>query len=86
MAKPNTARRNLSFVSIRKGSSKNLLPYTNGQEKDETPVLDIEAVRTIGRILGAIKAKIAGTGPGGNLPGAAATGPNSSQNTHSERR
>ncbi len=87
MSKPNTARRNSSFVSIRKRSLKNLLPYANGQEKDETPALDIEAVRTIGRVLQAIKSKIeTGKASSGNISGPATTGQNSSQNTHSEGR
>ncbi len=91
MSKPNTARRNSSFVSIRKRSLKNLLPYANGQEKDETPAVSIEGLKAIGRIVRAIKDRIeagqgAGKPAGGNLPGPAATGPNSSQNTHPEGR
>ncbi len=91
MSKEHIFSSNSSFISIWKGSSKNLLPYTNGHEKDEIAALDIDGLGTIGRILRVVKGRIeaaedASKATGGNLPGPAATGPNSSQNTHSEGR
>ena len=51
-------RRNLTFVSIREGHSQNVLSGTNEDEKEQVPVLDVEALRTIGRIVREIKRRI----------------------------
>jgi hypothetical protein len=81
---------NLSFVSIRSAASKNLLPYAHEQEKVETLVIDIEALRAISRILRPIKERIDtedGADRGNCTAGdqcATATGANCSQNNHSE--
>src|SRR5262245_61238350 len=50
--------RNSSFVSIRKAPVQNMLSNTNRDEKVQTTVLNIEALRTIGRIVRAIKTQI----------------------------
>src|SRR5262245_26977286 len=76
---------------FREVDSKNLLPYAHEEEKVETPVIDIEALRAISRILRPIKERI-GTEDGadrGNCTAgdqcATATGANCSQNNHSEK-
>ncbi len=89
MPKKHIISSNSSFVSIREGSLKILLPSTDGQEKDETPVLDIDAVSTIARIVRTIKARIeaeegAGKASGGNRPGPAVTGADCSKDTTGE--
>jgi hypothetical protein len=82
--------KNLSIVSIRSAASKNLLPYAHEQEKVETLVIDIEALRAISRILRPIKERIDtedGADRGNCTAGdqcATATGANCSQNNHSE--
>ena len=48
----------LSSVSIRKGPAQNVLSDTNGDEKVQTPVLDIEALRVIGRKVRSIKTRV----------------------------
>ena len=56
---------NSSSVSIWKRSAQNVLSDTNEHEKEQTLVLNFEALRAIGRIVGAIKERIAlapGTG------------------------
>jgi len=50
--------RNSSFVSIRKAHGQNMLSNTNKHEKVQTPVLNIEALRTISRIVRAIKRRL----------------------------
>jgi hypothetical protein len=47
--------RNSAFVSIRKAPVQKYVTDTNKDEKLQTPILDIEALRTIGRIVWAIK-------------------------------
>jgi hypothetical protein len=82
--------RNLSLISIRSAASKNLLPYAHEQEKVETLVINIEALRAISRILRPIKERIDtedGADRGNCTAGdqcATATGANCSQNNHSE--
>jgi hypothetical protein len=90
MSKLRNIGRNSSFVSIRSALSKNLLPYAHEQEKVETLVIDIEALRAISRILRPIKERIDtedGADRGNCTAGdqcATATGANCSQNNHSE--
>jgi hypothetical protein len=90
MSKLRNIGRNSSFVSIRFAPSKNLLPYAHEQEKVETLVIDIEALRAISRILRPIKERIDtedGADRGNCTAGdqcATATGANCSQNNHSE--
>jgi len=50
--------RNSSFVSIRKVPGQKYATDTNRDEKVQKPVLDIEALRTIGRIVRGIKTRI----------------------------
>jgi hypothetical protein len=50
--------RNSSSVSIRKAHLQNVLSDTNEHEKEQTPVVSFEGLRTIGRIVRAIKARI----------------------------
>jgi hypothetical protein len=50
--------RNSSLVSIRKAPLQNVLSDANRDEKAQTPGLDIEALRTIGRIVRAIRTRI----------------------------
>ena len=50
--------RNSSSVSIRKAPAQNMLSDTNEHEKEQTAVLSFEALRTIGRIVRSIRAKI----------------------------
>jgi hypothetical protein len=82
--------KNLSIGSIRSAASKNLLPYAHEQEKVETLVINIEALRAISRILRPIKERIDtedGADRGNCTAGdqcATATGANCSQNNHSE--
>ena len=91
MSKARSIGRNSTAVSIPKGSSKNLLPYAHEQEKVETLVIDIEALRAISRILRLIKERIDtedGADRGNCTAGdqcATATGANCSQNNHSEK-
>jgi hypothetical protein len=81
--------KNLSIGSIRSAASKNLLPYAHEQEKVETLVINIEALRAISRILRPIKERIDtedGADRGNCTAGdqcATATGANCSQNNHS---
>ena len=58
MSKSRISCRNSSFVSIRKARSKNLLSYANQHEKVQTPVIDIEALRSISQIVRAIRNRI----------------------------
>jgi hypothetical protein len=50
--------RNSSAVSIRKAPAQSVLSDTYEDEKPQVPILDIEALRTIGRIIQAIKGRI----------------------------
>jgi hypothetical protein len=49
---------NLSSVSIRKAPAQNILSDTYEDEKEQVPVLNIEALRIIGRIVRGIKLRI----------------------------
>ena len=48
----------LLSVSIRKGPAQTVLSDTDEDEKEQVPVLDIEALRAIGRIVRNIKTRI----------------------------
>ena len=50
--------RNSSFVSIRKAPVRKYGTNANEDEKTQTPILNVEALRTIGRIVRAIKSRI----------------------------
>ena len=50
--------RNSSFVSIRKAPVQKYATDTNKDEKLQTPILGIEVLRTIGRIVRAVKVRI----------------------------
>jgi len=50
--------RNSALVSIWEGPSQSYGTNTNGNEKFQTPVLNIESLRAIGRIVRAIKDRI----------------------------
>jgi len=54
-----TPGRNSASSRIRKADLQNVLSDTNRDEKTQTPGLDIEALRTIGRIVRAIRTRIA---------------------------
>ena len=91
MTKSRSIGRNSSFINIRKAHSKNVLSDTNGHEKVEAAVIDIEALRAIRRIVRPIKQRIeAGEAagaekcPAGDLGGPGTTSPNCSQNTNPE--
>ena len=58
MRNDNENCRNLSFVGIRKAPAPTCATDTNQDEKVQQPVLDIEALRSIGRIVRAIKERI----------------------------
>ena len=58
MAKSRNIGGILSFVSIRKAPAQNVLSDTNEYEKADSPVIAIEALRTINRIVRAIKVRI----------------------------
>jgi len=67
--------RNSSTASIRKACSRKYATDTSQDEKVQQPILDVEALRTVGRIVRAIKERIeAGqsseTGSGPQAPGA----------------
>jgi len=51
--------RNSSFVSIRKAPAQNVLSDTNEHEKEQRPIVSFEALQAIGRIVRAIKERIA---------------------------
>jgi len=51
-------RRNLTSVSIRKPSAQNMLSDTYRNEKAQAPVLYIEALKVIGRLVRGFKARI----------------------------
>ena len=53
-------RRNLASVSIWEARSQRCATDTNEHEKAEAPILGIEALRNIGRIVRAIKTRIDG--------------------------
>jgi hypothetical protein len=59
MKKSRNSDENSSSVSIRKGSLQNVLSDTNEQEKAQIPTLGLEALRTLARIVGAIKSRLA---------------------------
>ena len=50
--------RNSAYISIRKPASQNMLSGTNEHEKEQVTILDIAALRTIGRIVRDIKTRI----------------------------
>jgi hypothetical protein len=50
--------RNSALVSIREPHLKNVIPDTYEDEKAQTPTLSIEALRTVGDLVRAIKARI----------------------------
>ena len=50
--------RNSVFISIRKAAAQKCDTDTSKDEKVQQPILDIEALRTIGRIVRAIKERI----------------------------
>src|SRR5262249_21746085 len=58
MKKSRGGCRNSFFVSIRKAPPQKYATDTNKDEKVQTPILDIEALRTIGRIVRAVKVRI----------------------------
>ena len=58
MAKSRNIGGILSFVSIRKVPAQNVLSITDEYEKADSPVIAIEALRTINRIVRAIKVRI----------------------------
>ena len=76
MRKSHKIGRNSSFVSIWKAPAGKVLPDANEHKKAPTPVIGIEALRTIHRIVLAIREKIAAserTKPeNGDLPCSAA--------------
>lgn len=53
-----TPGRNSSSISIRKAHLQRCATDTNEHEKAQTPTFDIEALRNIGRMVRAIKARI----------------------------
>jgi hypothetical protein len=59
MSKSHKIGRNSSFVSIWKAPAGKELPDANEHKKAPTPVIGIEALRTINRIVLAIEEKIA---------------------------
>ena len=63
LKKTHNISRNSSFVSIRKAPAQSHVTNTNKDEKVQTPILNIEALKTISRIVRAIKTRIdAGSG------------------------
>lgn len=50
---------NSSSVSMRKVHAQNVLSNTNEHEKAQSPALGVEALRTIGRVVRTIKARLA---------------------------
>jgi len=58
MTTTRTPGRNSASVSIRKARSQNLLSDTYEDGKEQVPVLDVEALRAIGRIVREIKRRI----------------------------
>lgn len=51
-------RRNLTFVSIREGHSKRCKPDMRKDEKAQTPILNLGALKVIGRLVRAFKPRI----------------------------
>lgn len=79
---------NTSFVSIRYASSSKVLPNANEHEKSQTPVIDIEALRNISRIVRCIQARIDAaerTSPGCNPQKCGAGDPSSSEDPSANR-
>jgi len=58
MSKTHESCRKLSSVSIRKCPVQNLLSDTHEREKEQPPTVDVEALRTIGRLVRTIKERI----------------------------
>ena len=58
MQRSSNDSRNSSLISIREPHLQNVLSNTNEYEKPQSPSLSIEALRTIGRIVRGIKARI----------------------------
>ena len=58
MTTTRTPGRNSASVSIRKARSQNVLSDTYEDGKEQVPVLDVEALRAIGRIVREIKRRI----------------------------
>ena len=90
-----TPGRNSSSVSIRKAHPQRCATDTNEHEKIQSPTLDIEALRDIGRILRGIKARIdAANGHGEDNTGicvadsgsTAATSPMGSEDPHGAKK
>ena len=87
--------RNLASVSIQKAHLQRCATDTNEHENTQTPTLDIEALRDIGRILRGIKARIdAAIGHGEDNTGicvadsgsTAATSPMGSEDPHGAKK
>src|SRR5947209_20540858 len=58
MKKSRSARKNLSFGSIRKPPSATELPHANEHEKAHTSTINIQALQSISKIVQAIKKRI----------------------------
>jgi hypothetical protein len=58
MKKSRNAVENSSSVSIRKAPLQNMLSSTNEHEKVPIPILEIDALRIVGRLVRTIRAKI----------------------------
>ena len=86
MSKSHKIGRNSSFVSIWKAPAGKESPDANEHKKDPTPVIGIEALRTINRIVLAIGEKIDArerTTPGNDVQTGSAGDPRSSRITNS---
>ena len=58
LKKTHNISRNSSFVSIRKAPAQKHVTDANKSEKLQTPILNIQTLRTIGRVVRAIKDRI----------------------------
>ena len=86
---------NSSFVRIRSCSSSKGVPDANEHEQSDAPVIDIEALRSISRIVLAIKERIAAGGGsrpnpdqrrfGGDESGSEADRGDRGENNHGEK-
>ncbi len=52
--------RNYPFISMRKAHSRNMLSYTNKDEKAKSPALSIGTLRSLASIVRIIRARIEG--------------------------
>lgn len=79
---------NLSSVSIRKAPARKYVTDTNQDEKVQQPILDIDALRAIGRIVRAIKERIEASqrSETGSDPEAHGAGDNSGSGAASQDR